>query len=442
MKPHRREVELHTPEWGRCAEAVRREIGLGPGTDADIEQRLSRYGRQRTAALVREAFRGLERHGVPGRYLEYFAGCSVSHFGPGWSLHRLPRWLAARLRRIQDLEDPLPPGRYRLGPLYGDRVDFPPESALLPGEIGLLSLWNARPVEDSPEWGPASLPFAFEIEWPYEVPSALGAATVKQFKEELLNKLGIHTSWVYVGRFVALVGDRWQMLPFRLMELARPVSLAAAYGLPEDTPVGIWPTLIPTIPGAGSAAQPEGEEHSAAGRLLPTEQVAYAIRLDNPAHPGRPLTSFRSLGELRPFVPRLLADPVVPKEEQVLLRQWKELIDYLAVHPALRERRGRPRSNLAPVRPFQYPDVVAMLYRAELMEWARERSSEARPEPRPTEQERKRLWENAKRQARRVVPKEQRTELPPDLRARVEAEEPWREAWRSTGLGGEEGRGR
>lgn len=406
-----REVELHNAEWKRQVESVRRELGLGPGSEADIGKRLTGQGRERVTQVIRSAFRELERAGIPTRYLEYFAGCCVSHFDQTLGKHRLPVWLAARLNRIRDLEDPLPPGQYCIEAVYRDRVEDGAgwlSVSEVPQELPIINMFA---VEQSDEWKLADLPFGFEVYWPYEVPSNRQEFDLEQLKRDLREQRGISMSWLVVGRLVALVEGQWVMLPVRVAKVSQPVPLARLFGLEEDTPLEVWPTVIPAIC---------------------HRQAVYQVRCDDPVDPRHPRSpiAFRSLGQIRPFQPRVVADISLANEERPFVKQWKELVEFLAVHPALRGGRGRPRSRALPPGPYPYPRLVEMLYRSKLVAWAKEHASEHRAEPRPTETERKRLWEAAKREARHLVPKAERSALPDDVRRQVEADEPWRQAWR------------
>lgn len=456
-------------EWLDCVEVARRRIDLRDGTREAVERRLAEVGMDRTVASVRENYREfVRRTGAHDRYVEYFAACVMSHFGDH-DRHEAPAWLLARLNRWRIAEAPVPPGTVRLEfahgepaqqpttlqsvhdfirmalgerddppPIYGpagtiiNRPEFslgepmmivilppgsrPSEGTLIRPERQNVPLSDFQDEMKSPTWKVASVPYGFEVSWPYEAPML--TATVDGLREarSRLASAGVVSTWLLVDRFVAFFRGGWFMLPLRTVKgLQQATTMQRLVGLPDAVPLAKLAMPVPLIvDGSGTV---------------------HMCWVDTPAPPGhlRYPFRFRHLGEVRALQPEVVADASLPSDEQAFVRKWRDLVAEVAVHRALRAGRGRPPKRTGVPGGLDYSKLVAMGYRRRLAEWGEHRSREQAElgvldsVPRdPTPQDRQSMWEGAMREARQHVPADLRGPIEKGTKAAVEGDSPWR----------------
>lgn len=469
-----RDQELHAlDEWIEAVEQARADLGVVAGSHGEVSQRLAQLGESAVVACVRARFRRVVRlTGLHDRYVEYFAACVTSHFEDG-DVHRVPAWLREYLRRWRSSENPVPAGTVRMEFLHGRPIGIPPSQGptemlriaytetlhltaetpeqAVPGasavaaedpdwsitEPTLMVITRSPDPEDglavSPErqplpvgnllgdlaaapWVRVPMPYGLEVLWPYEVPMMSLNESDLSAMGDTLRLAGVPTSWILMDRLVAFHDGRWLMLPPRAVEnLPGLVDLHTLFGLPRSALIATLAMPIPLV-----------EDGSG---------LSHVIELEDSPPPGqlRPPWVFRHLGEVRPLQPKVTVDRTVPNDEAGLVDAWNRLSQMVAVHPTVRPGRGAPPKRTRVPGLHVYSKVVASLYRRKLVAWGRdwlqkahERGEQAPAVPDPPREERRLLWDSARREARGQIPQEARDPIPDGTREAVEHETPWR----------------
>ncbi len=462
-----RDRELHDAvAWIQAVETARQALAVNPASSAWVEATLARQGRDAVVSGLRGAYRALvARTGLADRYEEYFAACVVSHFGPT-DPHQVPAWLRERLRRARTADHPLPAGMVRVEFYHAPALDWVPTVDTVPALIHIspasvfvglppdgvpndgggmpLSIgdsvgFEVRPQADPPDtggtvipvgtsqnvplhnlradytaadWVPVPLPYGVEVLWPYQVPMlSVDAADLERLRHDVALQ-GVVSTWVVMERQVAFHQGRARVLPFRTVAGSPRPPLTTLFGLPADAVLGMFPAPAPFLnDGAGAV---------------------HVYTLDDTPPRARPWT-FRHLGELRPIPPQVIEDASLPNDEQAWVQYWKRLVPIVSMHPAFRPGRGAPPRHPRIPGLRAYSVLVRSLYTAALTRWGdtqrqeqTERGESGSPVGAPDATTRQRFWESAKRMARHHGPdKTQRDPIPDDLKAVVEAAEPW-----------------
>ena len=457
-----RDLELHSADaWLEAVEAAR------AASSAWGDAELTPQGCDAVASGLREAYRALVgRTGLADRYEEYFAACAVSHFGPA-DRHQVPTWLHERLRRARMADHPLPAGMIRVEFYHAPALDWVPtvdtvhpsilispsgtptdqsradgaagDGGWTPLSIGDSVGFEVRPHADphdadgtvvpvgtsqnvplhnlradytAANWVPVPLPYGVEVLWPYQVPMlSVDAADLERLRHDMALD-GVVSTWVVMERQVAFHQGRARVLPFRTAAGSPRPPLTTLFGLPADAVVGTFPAPAPFL-------------NDKAGAV-------HVYTLDDTTPRARPWT-FRHLGELHPIAPQVIPDAGLPNDEQAWVNDWKRLVLSVSMHPAFRPGRGAPPRHPRIPGLRAYSVVVRSLYTAALTRWGdtqrqeqAERGESESPVGAPNATTRQRLWNSAKDMARHHVPdKTQRDPIPADLKAAVEAAEPW-----------------
>lgn len=473
-----REREFHgMNEWIDAVECTRRDLGITPGTSEDVAPRLAEVGMDTVVSRIRTNYRALVRRtGVHYRYVEYFAACVVSHFHDG-DAHRAPAWLIERLRRWRASESPVAPGMVRIEFVHGREPASPPDirsvvefihmaigegkpkpaiygptgtvanppkfsigepimivitphssqpsaGTLITPERQTVPLQDLFSEMQAVQWKNVPVPYGLEILWPYEVPMlGYDEAELSNMRARL-GEAGIVTTWVLVDRFVAFYDGGCVMLPLRTVEgLPQPTTLQHLVGLPDAAIVNRLTMPIPMVVDGSGAVQ--------------------ACELDTSPAPGqlRIPWVFRHLGEVQPLQPKVTRDRSLPNDERPFARTWQDLAQRIAVHPTLRGGRGAPQKRTRVPGLRIYSKLVGDLYRQKLNEWGEKRRAlheelgePNRPIPDLSPEDRRVLWDSARREVRRQIPQEHRNAIPADLKDAIDAEAPWRSSGQESGI--------